>query len=149
MKQIIILLVVVFTSLTVFSQEDFGGYTPGGGQFRMAFYGDVCKNLTSELSLSKCSQDQIKEYVAELKTPEIVEKMKLNVSTTITFDITEDGKVEYVQVKKSSGYSEIDKLCLEHIKKMKNWNPEINDDMYVASPNMNIVFKFKFTQKEK
>lgn len=148
MKHLILLFIGLFLTNNSYSQEDLG-FTPGGGQFRMAIYGEPCKNLTREADLAKCSQDQIKEYISELKTPEIVEKKKLNVTTIITFNLSEEGKVVDVAIKKSSGNKEVDQLCLEHIKKMKNWEAEISDNMNVATSNLNLKFHFKYTPKEK
>lgn len=146
MKNIVLLFVGLFFIGTSYGQEGFEG---GMGQFRMASYGEVCKNLEKEIDLAKCSQDQINEFIAQLKTPAIVETKKLKVSTIINFGISENGKVENVKVKKSSGQKEIDDLCLAHVKTMANWSPEISDDMIVPSQNLNLTFKFKSTATDK
>jgi len=149
MKKIVLLVLVALITNISFAQEDFGPGSPGGGEFKMVTFGKLCKNITKEIDRAKCSQDQIKEYIALLKTPEIVQKKKLNVSTIINFGLNETGEIIDVQIKKSSGNTEIDNLCLEHVKKMPNWTAEINDNMVVSSSNLNLTFKFKYIKKTK
>ncbi len=108
-KTFILILISVFTLNFAFAQED-GDFMGGTEEVIFAYFGSVCTTIPFIDQKMMCSNDQIKEFIATLPTPEIVEKKQIKASVEVYFDINTLGETYNVSIKKSSGNTELDSI---------------------------------------
>ncbi len=80
--------------------------------------------------------DELIRYFGEKSTREIAAINTGQLETAyIQFTVTEKGEISDIDLKKTSGYSQIDKLMFELIRDMPKWNPAENSKGEKVSQN--------------
>ena len=84
----------------------------------------------------KGGYDELIHYFGEKSTSEIAAINTGQLETAyIQFTVTENGEISDIDLKKTSGYSQIDKLMFELIRDMPKWNPAENSKGEKVSQN--------------
>lgn len=83
-----------------------------------------------------------KFIVGEIKYPKEMARQNIEGKVYVGFDVTAKGKIENVNIKRSSGHADLDAEAMRVIGKMPNWNPGMKDGKVVKSQmQLPIVFK--------